>query len=170
MPYVYQKNAAGDYVCPHCGVTKERQNTMHYHLKRHEDHLPFQCGVCKKEFLHASVLALHKAARHPPTEREDRASNPSSAGPKTYACPSCKFHTLTRANCIIHYVRRHCNVLALGTNCPTCQKAYNSRTALIYHLGTTECSSALSCTNQELKQLAALKDGTGDKSLTQPAS
>ncbi len=161
MPYTYQKNAAGEFLCPHCGVTKARQNTMHYHLKRHEDHLPFQCDICKKEFLHASVLALHKAARHPAEGRQDEpADENSSRCSKGFACPSCKFSSLTRANCIIHYLRRHCNVLTSGTTCPKCEKICNSRTALMYHIGSSlECHSGYSV--KERGHLEGLKNAIG---------
>jgi len=127
--YVYQKNAAGDYVCSVCQVTKKNQNTMHYHLKTHEGHLPFECTTCKKEFLHAQTLAVHIAARH---------SKKEAAALK---CPLCPHKTLTKANRIIHFMRKHCNeevhALKIANNtCPTCSKQSNSSTALLYHLST----------------------------------
>ena len=129
MPYVYEKNANGEYVCGICKATKKNQNTMHYHLKKHEGHLPFECTVCKKEFLHAQTLAVHIAARH---------SKENSASLK---CPCCPYKTLTKANRVIHYMRKHCstemaNMKAKDNVCPTCTKVCNSSTAFIYHLST----------------------------------
>ena len=127
--YIYQKNAAGDYVCSVCQVTKKNQNTMHYHMKTHEGHLPFECTTCKKEFLHAQTLAVHIAARH---------SKQEAAALK---CPLCPHKTLTKANRIIHFMRKHCGpevqaLKAADYTCPTCTKTCKSSTAFLYHLST----------------------------------
>ena len=129
MPYVYQKNADGLFVCGVCQVTKKNQNTMHYHLKTHEGHLPFECPTCKKEFLHAQTLALHVAARH----TKEKAA--------TLQCPYCPYKTLTKANRIIHFMRKHCGeeTSRFATNglvCPACDKECNSSTAFLYHIAT----------------------------------
>ena len=158
MPYVYERDAAGNFVCNICGVTKARQNTMHYHYRRHEDHLPYECDICHKEFLQASVLALHKAARH-----GGGAAAETSGG---VACPACEFRTLTKANCIIHYVRRHCADCLSGPApslvCPGCAKVCKSRTALLYHLGTSDCMPRRS--DGQKAHLDALKSG-GDATI-----
>ena len=127
MPYSYQKNAEGHFVCGVCQVVKKNQNTMHYHLKTHEGHLPFTCGTCKKEFLHAQTLALHISARH---SKEDAAN---------LKCPCCPFKTLTKANRLIHFVRKHCEeeVKQFSKNsltCSHCQKVCNSNTSFLYHI------------------------------------
>jgi len=127
MSYVYQKNAEGLFVCGICQATKKNQNTMHYHMKKHEGHLPFQCSTCKKEFLHSQTLELHIAARH------------SSHDAANLRCPCCPFKTLTKSNRIIHYIRKHCeeDVKKFATKnltCPTCDKVCNSNTAFLYHI------------------------------------
>jgi hypothetical protein len=147
MVFTYQKNEQGDYLCSQCGFTSNRQNTMHYHLKRHEGHLPYQCKTCKKEFLQAATLAVHIAARH---------SNETSA---SFACPCCDFKCVSKSNRAIHFVRTHCAEsyesfmkLAAKTpapleagceptplTCPTCQKGCKSKTAFLYHLASTRC-------------------------------
>ena len=129
MPYAYQKNAAGEFVCTICSEVKKNQNTMHYHMKKHEGHLPFSCPTCKKEFLHAQTLAVHVAAKH---SKEDAAA---------LKCPCCPYKTLTKANRILHFMRKHCGEeverLAIkDATCPTCQKVCNSGAALLYHLST----------------------------------
>ena len=48
MPFTYQKNEDGNFVCPDCGVIKKRQNSMHYHMKKHLDELDHICKICKK--------------------------------------------------------------------------------------------------------------------------
>jgi DNA-directed RNA polymerase subunit RPC12/RpoP len=129
MTYTYQKNANGEFVCHICQAVKKNQNTMHYHLKNHEGHLPFECPTCKKEFLHSQTLAVHVAARH---------SKQEAAALK---CPACPYKTLTKANRVIHFMRKHCHtdvaaLKATGTTCPTCSKVCNSSTAFLYHLST----------------------------------
>jgi DNA-directed RNA polymerase subunit RPC12/RpoP len=128
MTYTYQKNAAGLFVCGICQATKKNQNTMHYHLKAHEGHLPFECSICKKEFLHSQSLAVHVAARH----------SQEAAGLK---CPLCPHKTLTKANRIIHFIRKHCTeeitpLKATNYCCSTCSKVSKSNTAFLYHLST----------------------------------
>lgn len=101
---------------------------MHYHMKKHEGHLPHTCVTCKKEFLHAQTLAVHIAAKH---SKEDTAS---------LKCPCCPYKTLTKANRILHFMRKHCGEeiqkMAIKDNTCTCDKVCNSGAALLYHLST----------------------------------
>lgn len=131
----YKKNAEGHYVCPHCGETKRIQSTMHYHMKKHEGKLPFECNICKKGFLHASTLALHVKAQH---QKEQE---------RMFKCPAagCTYKgTLTKSNLIIHYVRKHCKqeATAMGAGpdapltCRCCAKETKSLTAFHYHIAT----------------------------------
>jgi hypothetical protein len=150
MVYTYTKNAAGEFVCHICGDTKKNQNTMHYHLKKHEGKLPFECTVCHKEFLHSSVLALHVAARH----------SKDPAG--TLTCPLCPFKTLTKANRILHFIRHHCTeeinkFTSACTNpntCPGCSKECNSSTAFLYHAATAGCFKL--APSEKAEQFAAI--------------
>ena len=127
---IYQKNVDGTYRCPHCGISKNRQNTMYYHIKTHEGHLPFQCSHCDKEFLQAATLAIHIAARH------------AAVTAAAFACPCCPFKSLTKSNRAIHYLRKHCadEVTAFqarqthSLTCGACQKVCNSSTAYLYHV------------------------------------
>ena len=99
MTYSYTKNADGHYICPQCNIVKKNQNTMHYHLKTHESRLPYECSFCKKGFLHASTLELHKRAQH------------SKENEKLMNCnvPGCEFKgTLTKALTAYHYHAMSC--------------------------------------------------------------
>ena len=136
MPYSYQKNDDGNYVCGECGATKARQNTMHYHMKTHEGKLPFQCNHCTKSFLQAYTLEIHKKAQH---DKEES---------RLLKCPieKCCFKgTVTKSNLLIHFVRKHCteavSKIILIKNgdyhCTKCKKDIKSSTAFYYH--------ALSC-------------------------
>lgn len=156
MCYDYKKNDAGEFVCPHCGVTKRLQSTMHYHLKRHEGKLPFECKMCNKSFLHASTLDLHMKAQH---QKEQE---------RMFKCPmpGCSYAgTLTKANLLIHYVRKHCKEDAAASIaaespsastpiCKHCNKGCNSLTAFHYHV-----ASCMPVTDEERKQHIALIHG-----------
>jgi hypothetical protein len=133
MTYSYIKNAEGHYICPHCSVVKKNQNTMHYHLKGHETRLPYECHFCKKGFLHASTLELHKRSQH------------SKENEKLMKCniPGCSFAgTLTKANLLIHFIRKHCaeeaqaalEVTDESYRCKICNKNTKSLTAFHYHI------------------------------------
>jgi len=114
---------------------------MHYHMKRHEGKLPYECTLCNKQFLHANTLNLHKKIHN--HEEQDR----------EFKCPSkdCEFKgALTKANLLIHYVRKHCTneVKSLLDSskdsvfgCKSCKKEMKSLTAFHYH--TVKCMKGL---------------------------
>jgi DNA-directed RNA polymerase subunit RPC12/RpoP len=124
MPFVYTKTEDGLYKCPSCDKTTARQNTMHYHIKKHEETLPYQCTICQKQFLQAPTLANHVAAKHSQQVHLE--------------CPVCPVKSLTKANRIIHYIRIHCKE-ELGSletlTCKSCGKVSKSCTAFVYHRG-----------------------------------
>ncbi len=134
MVYEYVRNEQGFFVCPHCKITKKRQNTMHYHLKKHEGKLPFQCSTCKKEFQFQQSLDLHRLSKH--------CQNSKEKIPK-FKCPSpnCPFESLTEGNLRIHFLRIHCTedvqrILQHSNDkfcCTACKKSFQSSTAFHYH-------------------------------------
>jgi hypothetical protein len=152
MVYQYKKNADGMFVCHQCGATKKNQNTMHYHLKSHEGKLPFECNICKKQFLQASTLDLHKRAQH--TEHQDRLLR--------CPVPSCPYEgTLTKANLQIHFIRKHCGTEAAAARkecctlptCTHCDKECKSLTAFHYHIAN--CIQLDSAREAQLKTIQA---------------
>jgi hypothetical protein len=135
----YTRNTDGNFVCPHCNVVKNKQNTMHYHIKRnHEKNFPFECKQCSEnpKFLQRSSYLHHLATNHPenphPTETEK-----NQYATTEFACPCCTHKTHTKANVIIHYARTHCNEwipsYAKDTNCTGCMKTFHSSSAYLYH-------------------------------------
>ena len=125
---------------------------MHYHMKTHEGKLPFECGTCKKQFLHASTLELHKKAQHQ-TDQE-----------RMFKCPvkGCPFEgTLTKSNLLIHYVRKHCKEEAAKLldkqesgpyKCRQCDKESKSLTAFHYH-----CVGCITITDARSAQLEGIR-------------
>ena len=99
----YTRNTDGHFVCPHCNVVKNKQNTMHYHIKRnHEKNFPFECKQCSEnpKFLQRSSYLHHLATNHPenphPTETEK-----NQYATTEFACPCCTHKTHTKANVIM---------------------------------------------------------------------
>lgn len=131
MGLEYQRNADGDFVCPFCGkvVPKEKQNTMHYHLKTHAGDLPHKCATCGKGYAQKQSLDLHILWNH----QKDK---------NIVECPvkGCGFKATTWANRRIHFLRKHCKaevskIHGDGHTCKVCQKSFNSSTAFYYHAG-----------------------------------
>lgn len=132
MVYSYQKNELGHYVCPHCNETREKQNTMHYHLKSHEDRLPYKCTHCPMTFKAKYSLKVHIDTQH---EHDT-----------LHKCPiqGCKFKgSPTKSNLLIHFVRIHCKLVANRHlertedqyKCTNCDRSMKSLTAFYYHVG-----------------------------------
>jgi hypothetical protein len=137
---VYIKNDRGEYVCPDCGITKKKQNTMHYHMKKHAEVSSNVCKFCKKGFLHKQSLDLHlkhQAGRgeHPATSSDDLPE---------YECPfeSCTFNASSKGNCRTHCMRVHLatevnKILERGSakeiSCKNCLKDFDSLGIFYYH-------------------------------------
>jgi len=122
----YIRNEKGEFVCPDCGVTKKRQNTMFYHMKMHADdrtHLCTEPG-CGKAFIQKSGLQQHRMQAH------------ATEGAPTWTCPCCPHTCKMKANLIIHIGRKHGGdwIPAMGADgCVGCKKQYSSATAYYYH-------------------------------------
>jgi hypothetical protein len=136
----YIRNAAGEFVCPHCGVTKARQNTMYYHMKKHTGEMSHFCGVCSKGFIQKSGLDQHMLQAHP-TE-----AAAAGADVSLYACPCCDHSSKMKANLVIHIARKHGGgwipdvPTSGGSTCSGCDRCFSSPTAYYYHAAT--CFSA----------------------------
>lgn len=120
----YYKNADGHFVCPECNVVKTRQNTMHYHMKKHTGIYEHVCD-CGKEFLHKSGLRQHMLQAHPA---------PDAA---VWNCPCCDHTSKMKANLVIHIGRKHgagwIPKASDDGSCSGCKKSFSSVTAYYYH-------------------------------------
>jgi hypothetical protein len=132
---LYIRNAAGEFVCPHCGITKARQNTMYYHMKKHTGEMSHICGVCSKGFIQKSGLDQHMLQAH-------------STGVTEYECPCCDHSCKMKANLVIHIARKHGDgwiptvPTAGGAICTGCERSFSSPTAYYYHAAACFCAKA----------------------------
>jgi len=136
MTIEYFKNEDGNFVCPDCGAIKKRQNSMHYHMKKHMEELNHVCKACKKGFLQKQTLDLHMRSKHSELIKDEE---------KKFKCPfdKCEFAALTKGNCIIHCLRVHCQaeikqIMEVDNesktiHCGECDKTFSSSCGFYYH-------------------------------------
>lgn len=149
--FTYIRNQDGHFVCPECGIVKIRQNSMHYHMKKHQNDRNHICTWCNKGFLQKQTLDLHVRSRHPehatrttaPTDSDTTSS--SDDGEKPYHCPfdQCEFKALTKGNCVIHCLRVHFQeemktMMTLAATdktitCNHCHRVFRSTSSFYYH-------------------------------------
>jgi hypothetical protein len=152
MPLNYIKNDEGHFVCPDCGIVKKNQNTMHYHMKKHEEQLTHICKACKKGFLQKQTLDLHMRSKHPELVKD------SADNEKKFKCPfdGCEFSALTKGNCVIHCLRVHFqdeirDMMNVDNEtkticCNNCNSEFNSSCSFYYH-----CKSCMTFSKLENK-------------------
>jgi hypothetical protein len=132
MTFEYNKNENGLYVCKVCGATKEKQNTMHYHMKRHEGIKSHQCQHCTESFYQKIELTNHIKIIHNKEE-------------PSIQCPfTCNYSFHTKAQCSIHIARTHLsqysktsmqhNTETKTYTCLLCNKIFKSHPSILYHM------------------------------------
>lgn len=143
----YIRTEQGTFICPTCGVVKQRQNSMHYHMKKHQQDPNHTCPHCNKTFLQKQTLELHLRTKH--ADRLLAAGGTEEAGgvfKPSYACPisGCDYQSHTKGNCVIHCLRVHFQEeitphLRMAQDrriytCGHCQNEFQSTTAFYYHI------------------------------------
>lgn len=135
----YIRTPEGTFICPTCGVVKQRQNSMHYHMKKHLEDPNHTCEYCNKTFLQKQTLELHRRSKHSEQLLEDET-------PPTFSCPfrECDFQSHTKGNCVIHCLRVHFHEEITPHlqiiqdrriySCLHCRNEYQSATAFYYHV------------------------------------
>ena len=122
-------------MCGICSEVKEKQNTMHYHLQKHEGKMPHACSHCEKRFYQKYALDDHIKLRH--------STKPVEANIK---CPfdncSEKFHKKEHAR--VHIARNHLRDYlnpwiqkkkdSKIHTCGNCNTDFNSYPAILYHV------------------------------------
>ena len=134
MVFQYEKNNDGHYVCTVCSVVKEKQNTMHYHMKKHDGKQSYECDSCDKKFYQKYALDDHVKLNH------------STEPIETMECPfdNCKHTFIKKEHCRIHIARNHIKAEISKLiekkkdskihECLTCKKEFNSYPAILYHV------------------------------------
>ena len=133
MPYDYKKNNDGHYVCTVCAEIKVNQNTMHYHMKKHEGKQSYACKSCDKKFYQKYALDDHVKLNHSTTPIVE------------IKCPftDCELSFIKKEHCRIHIARNHVKK-SLETLiekkkdskvhcCVPCKRDFNSYPAILYH-------------------------------------
>jgi hypothetical protein len=125
----YIKNKDGTFTCAECGVVKNHQSTMYYHMKsKHYQENKYECEHCDKEFMQKSMLKAHMNVHH-------------SNNPTKYSC-CCGHVSTTKGNLQIHIARAHLSnriddihkERTDGTHkCTECKHTCNSMTSFYYH-------------------------------------
>ncbi len=137
----YIKNNDGTYTCPDCGVIKNHQSTMYYHIKKnHTDDYKYTCTECNKGFMQKSMLRNHIATQHPELLDNDDITE--------FKCPSksCNYCSKTKGNLKIHIIRVHLadeveeiykkrkGEHSHPHRCLECKDTFKSMTSFYYHL------------------------------------
>jgi hypothetical protein len=163
----YIRTEQGTFICPTCGVVKQRQNSMHYHMKKHQQDLNHTCTYCNKTFLQKQTLELHLRTKH--TDRlvagAACAAEEAGAGKPAYTCPisGCDYQSHTKGNCVIHCLRVHFQEeitphLRMAENrrvylCGHCKGEFQSTTAFYYHIKSCITFDQTTPKYQELRSL-----------------
>ncbi len=132
MVFEYKKNDDGHYVCGVCNVIKKNQNTMHYHLKRHEGTMSYECDKCDMKFYQKYTLDTHTKLVHEKKE-------------PSIKCPfdTCNETFHKKEYCRIHIARNHLKkelekwIVKNETNtytCGECHKECKSYPSILYHV------------------------------------
>lgn len=146
--FTYIRTEQGTFICPTCGVTKQRQNSMHYHMKKHQQDPNHTCQYCNKTFLQKQTLELHLRTKHTDRLVEDGVAGAASASgfKPSYSCPisGCDYQSHTKGNCVIHCLRVHFQEEITPHlrvvqdrrvySCGHCLNEFQSTTAFYYHI------------------------------------
>lgn len=148
--FTYIRTEQGTFVCPTCGVVKQRQNSMHYHMKTHQQDPHHVCEYCHKTFLQKQTLELHVRTKHAAAAAAAGAAadvGVEDVGFKpAYTCPisGCDYQSHTKGNCVIHCLRVHFQEeitphLRMAEDrrlysCGHCRNDFQSTTAFYYHI------------------------------------
>lgn len=132
MVYDYKKNDDGSYVCTVCSCVKKNQNTMHYHMKKHEGKMEYECKDCDKKFYQKYALDEHIKLNH------------SKEPLVEIKCPfdDCSLTFVKKEHCRIHIARNHLKKVlepliekkdSKVHCCIPCKRDFNSYPAILYH-------------------------------------
>jgi len=133
MVFEYKKNDIGQYVCQICGIVKDKQNTMHYHLQRHEGTLSYECKDCDQKFFQKYGLDNHIKLVHAKKEPILKCT-----------FPSCTETFHKKEYLRVHIARNHVSEIikpwilkkddSKVYTCGCCKKQCKSYPSILYHV------------------------------------
>lgn len=136
MTYKYEKNDAGHYICTICGEDKgPNQNTMHYHMKKHDGCMPHACQHCHKRFYQKYALDDHLKTRH--------ADKPEAVANLACPFPGCSEKYHKKLHLRVHIARNHIREMVDkwitkksegGYSCSYCNSDHKSHPGILYHV------------------------------------
>lgn len=130
MVFEYTKNKDGHYVCNTCGETREKQNTMHYHLQKHNSKMPHVCTYCDKRFYQIYALEDHLKLRHSKKIICSFTDCRKSFNKKDqYRIHMARYHYKKEVDSLIEIQNESNNY-----KCISCKKDYVSYAAILYHV------------------------------------
>ena len=135
--FEYIRTADGKYKCPFCDYVKERQTTVHMHIKaKHSETFEFECNFCDYQTNIKQNLDNHMKAKHLDEVNEAIA---------IFECPKdgCNFACKTKAHLRSHFLLKHLANLvnsfikkneSENISCVCCKESFKSKPAFTYHI------------------------------------
>ncbi|XP_053621258.1 zinc finger protein OZF-like [Plodia interpunctella] len=103
------------YICKHCGINLENQETLNEHEKTHQISKKHECKLCNKSFVMLSTLNDHIRTH---------------TGEKPFLCSICGRRFSQKTN-LAQHVRRHQGLKPF--NCDECKRSFVSKGELEAH-------------------------------------
>lgn len=120
------------FLCDYCGKDiKEKQELKLHIMRLHTSERPYKCDIenCKKAFLTATLLKIHKDTVHFNVRR--------------YKCSECDQTFKRKPSLNVHMQNQH--VVAGQKMCPTCGEYFNQKINLDFHIKAHSDPSILIC-------------------------
>jgi hypothetical protein len=134
MPFEYLRTDDGKFRCPHCDFVKERQSTVHMHIRaKHMGAFKHKCEHCEYETSTQQNLENHMLNKH--------AGLMNQPAPHV-SCPACDdYQCRTKAQLRSHYLLNHLakevhdllDKKETSWNCKQCESVFKSKAAFVYH-------------------------------------
>jgi hypothetical protein len=139
--FEYIRTDDGKYKCPFCDYVKEKQTTVHMHIKaKHCETCEFECEFCDYQTNIKQNLDNHLKAKH-----LDEIEVPI----EIFECPrdNCSFACKTKGQLRSHFLLKHLAGLVNSfikkdkhdnklesISCIRCKESFKSKPAFTYHI------------------------------------